>query len=502
LQPVPVGVHGELYIGGDGLARGYLNRSELTAERFVPNPFGDRPDLLLYWTGDLARYRPGGNIEFLGRIDSQVKIRGHRIELGEIESVLNQHPAMKETVIVFREVDSSGDKDLVLYFVPRQDSRPSVMDLREFLRRKVPEYMVPVIFISIDALPLSPNGKVDRSKLPLPDDSRPSLEETFVEPRTEIEELVAQVWLEVLKLEKIGIYDNFFDVGGHSLLATRVVARLRNNFSIDMPLRTLFELPTVAGLAGAVETALRVGQKINRPPILRVPRGAKILPSIAQELLLLLDELVPSNHLFNIPRAYRLTGPLDLLALGRSLNAVVARHEAFRTSFPTVDGEWIQFIAPSMTLNLNVTDLQRFPQSQREPEMRALAREEKTQSFDLVNGPLLRVKLFQTGPEQHVLLTTFHHIITDGWSINVFFQDLAAFYEAFSRDRQPFLAELPIQFADFSSWQRQALADDWMLNQLAYWEEQLKSPLTVLELVTNRRRSSELSFLTARTPVS
>src|SRR5262249_35135382 len=265
---------------------------------------------------------------------------------------------------------------------------------------------------------------------------------------------------------------------------------------------TLFELPTVAGLAGAVETALRVGQKINRPPILRVPRGAKILPSIAQELLLLLDELVPSNHLFNIPRAYRLTGPLDLLALGRSLNAVVARHEAFRTSFPTVDGEWIQFIAPSITLNLNVTDLQRFPQSQREPEMRALAREEKTQSFDLVNGPLLRVKLFQTGPEQHVLLTTFHHIITDGWSINVFFQDLAAFYEAFSRDRQPFLAELPIQFADFSSWQRQALADDWMLNQLAYWEEQLKSPLTVLELVTNRRRSSELSFLTARTPVS
>ena len=284
LQPVPVGVHGELYIGGDGLARGYLNRPELTAEKFVVNPFSSQPGARLYRTGDRARYLPDGNIEFLGRVDNQVKIRGYRIELGEIETILNQHASVKESVVIASsfppprrgrikmgvtpltssvreetplslpsvegEGVSQSDRNLIAYLVPNTE-KPLATELRSFLKEKLPDYMIPSWFVFLDALPLTPNGKIDRNALPPPDGERPLLDQGFVEPRTEIEELVAQVWREVLKLEKIGVHDNFFELGGHSLLATQVVARLRSNFNVDLPLRKLFELPTVAAFGGA-----------------------------------------------------------------------------------------------------------------------------------------------------------------------------------------------------------------------------------------------------------
>jgi acyl carrier protein len=252
LEPVPIGISGELYIGGDSLARGYLNRPELTAEKFIPNPFEKSTSARLYKTGDLSRYLPDGNIEFFGRIDHQVKIRGFRIELGEIESVLAQAPHVRETVVIARE-DVPGDKRLVAYIIPHQQT-PTTDELRRFLQDKLPEYMVPSAFVFLEALPLTPNGKVDRRSLPVPDQSRPSQSVKFVAPRTATEEILAEIWSQVLKLERVGIHDNFFELGGHSLLATQVISRLHKNLAVELPLRSLFEAPTVAELGDRIET--------------------------------------------------------------------------------------------------------------------------------------------------------------------------------------------------------------------------------------------------------
>ena len=262
LQPVPIGVPGELHISGDGLARGYLNRPELTAEKFIPDPFSDKPGDRLYRTGDLARYLPDGNIEFLGRIDNQVKIRGFRIELGEIEAVLTQHPTIQQAVVVARE-ESPGDKRLVAYVVWNQDQACTANELRSFLKQKLPDYMIPSVFVFKDALPLTPNGKVDRKALPVPDPIRPELEEGFVAPRSPIEEIIAQIWAEVLKVEKIGIHDNFFNLGGHSLLATQAMSRVREKLQMDLPLRVLFEAPTVAALALRIEQHESAADKLE-----------------------------------------------------------------------------------------------------------------------------------------------------------------------------------------------------------------------------------------------
>ncbi len=502
LQPVPVGVHGELYIGGDGLAQGYLNRPELTAEKFILSPFGDQPGARLYCTGDRARYRADGNIEFLGRVDNQVKIRGCRIELGEIETMLNQHPAVQESVIAARVRDSLGEKELVGYLVPRESSVRPVAELRSFLGEKLPDYMIPSLFVFLNALPLTLNGKIDRNALPPPDDSRPTFDQGFVEPRTEIEELIGQIWREILKLDKIGVYDNFFELGGHSLLATRMVARLRKNFSIDLPLRRIFEMPTVAGLARTVETALRTDQEIERTAILPVSREKPVLPSIAQEPVLSLDEWAPGISVFNIPAAYRLKGTLDVVALEWSITCVVERHEALRTTFPMVNGQYVQFISPSVSTKLEVIDLGNLPEEDREDETRKLAREEAEQPFNLANGPLFRIRLLRLGDEDHLLLIIMHHIISDGWSMAVFFRDLAAFYEAFSNGCAPSLPELPIQYADFAHWQRQALREKLMETQLVYWKKQLEGPLAPVEFPTGRTRVNELNFLTARKSVS
>ena len=248
LNLVPIGVVGEIHIGGDGLARGYLNRPDLTAEKFIANPFSIDPTNRIYKTGDRARYLPDGNIEFLGRIDNQIKIRGYRIELGEIESVLAQHPAIQQAVVLARE-DTPGDKRLVAYTVATEGSAPSAHDLRSFLQHKLPDYMVPSAFMFLDSLPLTPNGKLDRKALPAPDQSRPELDDTFAAPRTPVEKILANIWAEVLKLDQVGIHDNFFHLGGHSLLATQLVSRVRDAFKVDLPLRTLFEAPTIQGLA-------------------------------------------------------------------------------------------------------------------------------------------------------------------------------------------------------------------------------------------------------------
>jgi len=497
LQPMPIGVTGELYVGGAGLARGYWNRPELTAEKFIPNPFSNNRGARLYKTGDLARYLPDGNIEFLGRIDHQVKVRGFRIELGEIEAVLSQHPAVREAVVLARE-DKLDNKRLVAYVVPAQEPIPTTDELRQFLQKLLPDYMVPTAFVLLEALPLTPNGKVDRRVLPAPEQVDTELEGTSMAPRTPTEEMVAGIWVQVLALGQVGIHDNFFELGGHSLLATQVISRLRKTFQVELPLRCLFESPTVAGLAQSLETAMRASQESEVPLIQPVPRDGNLPLSFAQQRLWFLNQLAPDSPFYNIPAAVRLRGSLNVAALESSVNAVVQRHESLRTTFTTADGQPVQVIAPTSTLTLSVVNLQNLPETEREQEVQHFATEEAQRPFALDTGPLLRVTLLQVSEAEHVLLFTMHHIISDGWSMGVLVQEIGTLYEAFCVGKSSPLPELPIQYADFAVWQRQWLQGEVLDTQLAYWQQQLGNNLPTLELLTDRPRPAVQTFRGAK----
>jgi len=497
LQPVPLGVQGELYIGGAGVARGYLNRPDLSADKFIPNPFCEGRGRRLYKTGDLARYKPDGRIEFLGRSDYQVKIRGFRIELGELEAALREHPAVRDVVILARE-HAQGEKRLVAYVVTQGPARPAATDLRNFLRGKLPEYMITAGFMVLDAFPLMPNGKVDRGALPALDRAVSELGESFAMPRTATEELLADIWAQLLGMEQVGIHDNFFELGGHSLLATQVVSRIRDTFGVEMPLRRLFELPTVSALAEDIEVARHAGQKLRAPPITPMARDGHPPLSFAQQRLWFIDQLAPRNSAYNIPAAIRLEGPLNVIALERSLNEVVRRHEALRTTFTVVDGGPAQVIAPSLTMAPRVIDLQALSENAREIEVQRLAAEEACRPFDLAHGPLLRVTLLRLGEERHVGLLTMHHIVSDGWSTGILIRELAVLYNAFSSEMPSPLSELPIQYADFANWQRLWLQDDILQIQLSYWKQQLLGIPPLLELSTQRTRPAVLGFRGAR----
>jgi amino acid adenylation domain-containing protein len=498
LQPVPAGVHGELYIGGDGLARGYLNRPELTAEKFVANPFSNQPGARLYRTGDRARYRADGNIEFLGRGDNQVKIRGYRIELGEIEAALNQHPTVKDSVVVARARDSTGEKELVGYIVANQDSVASTSDLRSLLREKLPDYMIPSAFVFLNALPLTPNRKVDRSKLLPPDDSRPSLDQGFVEPRSEIEELVAQVWREVLKLDKIGVYDNFFELGGHSLLATRVVARLRSNFNVDLPLRKLFELPTVAGLAEHIDFLRHNQSGVSVPPIMPVSRDRAIPLSFSQRRLWFLQKLDPNFTAYNIPAIFRIEGDLNISALEKALREIVNRHEVLRTRVVEIDGQPLQQIIFPLMVTLPVIDLEHLPEDQAAAEVQQLSADDAHQPYNLQEAPLMRAKLLRLGEQEYVLILNFHHIVCDGSSLIIFYHELATLYEAFLDGKVSILPSLPVQYADYAVWQHERLQGEVLKSQLAYWKRQLGTGLTTLNLPTDYERPVVQTYRGAR----
>lgn len=492
LRLVPIGVAGNLYIGGVGLSRGYLNRPDLTAERFIPNPFSVKPGARLYKTGDRARHLPDGSIEFLGRVDHQVKIRGFRIELEEIEAALRQHPAVRESIIVDEE-DAAGEKWLVAYVVAQREVRPTGSELRSFLKAKLPEYMMPAVFLPLDALPLMPNGKIDRRALPALGRTRPELENGFVAPRTPAEELVAEVWAQVLGIERVGIYDNFFELGGHSLLATQAVSRMREAFAVEIPLRRLFEMPTVAGLAESVEVARRAGQSLQGSPILPIPRDGDLPLSFAQRRLWFIDQLEPGNSTYNFPVAVRLKGSLNVLALERSVNEIVARHEALRTTFATVEGRPAQVIAPTLIVRLPVVNLQHLSESEREAEVQRLVIEEAQRPFNLARGPLLRATLLRLAEEEHVGLLTMHHIVSDGWSTAILIREMAVLYEALSRGRSSPLPELPIQYVDFAHWQREWLQGEVLETQLDYWMRQLLgAPL--LDLPTDHPRPAVQTF--------
>jgi amino acid adenylation domain-containing protein len=497
LQPVPIGVQGEMYIGGASLARGYFNRPALTAEKFIANPFSDMPGARLYKTGDLARYLPDGNIEFLGRLDKQVKLRGNRIEPGEIETTLEYHPAIRQAVVLAQE-DTSGDRRLVAYCVPHQGCIPDIREWRSFLQTQLPDYMVPAAFVVLAALPLTPNGKIDRQALPALDQARPPPFETFAAPRTPIEELLAGIWASVLTVESVGIHDNFFALGGHSLLAMRVISRLRKALQVDMPLRVLFDAPTVAGLARHLEGICQAAQSPSAPPLKVMPREGIVPLTMTQEHFWGIDRLLPGAPLSNVPYAARLTGPLNVIALEQSFNEIIQRHETLRTTFTTVAGQPVQVIAPTLHVPLLTEDLRILAEAEREVQAQRLIRAEVLHPFDLENGPLLQVRLLQLSAQEHILLLTMHHIISDGWSRSVLLQELAVLYDAFCQGKPSPLPELPIQYADYAHWQRQWLSSEAGKTQLVYWMQQLPDPLPVLKLPPDRPDTAELSLLTAR----
>jgi amino acid adenylation domain-containing protein/FkbM family methyltransferase len=480
-QRVPAGVAGELVVGGICLARGYLGRPDLTAERFIPDSFGDGERL--YRTGDLVRWRMDGRIDFAGRTDHQVKIRGFRVELGEIEAVLREHPDVRDAAAVARE------GRLVAYVTPDQASTEG---LRAFLAGRLPAYMVPPAIVTLKELPLSPNGKVDLAALPAPEMRSPMEEKAA--PRTPTEELLAVIWFRVLGLSMSpGPDDDFFALGGHSLLATQVLSRIRESFRVEPPLRAVFESPTLADLGRVVDAALREGSGPQAPPLaaagIEATKDAPPL-SFAQERLWFLHEFGGDDSVYNIPEAYRLQGRLDVPALERSFSEVVRRHEVLRTTYPIEGGRVLQAIAPALHVDLAMVDLCGLS----EPETRRLISREAALPFDLARGPLIRTTLLRLAAEEHALLLTQHHIVSDGWSMGLFVRELAALYRAFRSGEPSPLAPLAIQYADFARWQRDWLRGEPLARQLDHWRRCLDGAPALLELPLDRPRPSVQTF--------
>ncbi|MFN6513535.1 MAG: amino acid adenylation domain-containing protein [Nostoc sp. CreGUA01] len=488
-QLVPIGVAGELHIGGDGLARGYFNRPDLTAEKFIPNPFSKKAGRL-YKTGDLVRYLANGEIEYIGRIDHQVKVRGFRIELGEIEALLTQHSAVREAVVVVRK-DSVDSQRIVAYVVSENETILTITELRSFLESKLPSYMLPTNFVILKALPLTPNGKVDRKALPALDTVLSEFEENFVAPETSIQKQLATIWMEVLGLEKIGINDNFFELGGHSLLATQVISRINKNLDIELPIRRIFELPTIAKFAQSIEEKQLLAKSL--PPIERISRDIELPLSFAQKRLWFLEQLEKGSSTYNMPAAVYLNGCLDVYALEQTFQKLLQRQEVLRTSFQKINGNPVQVIASSASISIPIKDISEISPEEQSLKVQQSILEEAQRVFDLTKSPLLRVNLLRLGEESYVLLLVMHHIIADGWSIGILIRELSTLYAAFLKKAPLSLAELPIQYADFAYWQNQSLQGEVMEKHLSYWKQQLAN-LPVLELPTDYPRPAIQTF--------
>ena len=484
LRPAPVGVTGELLIGGDGIARGYLSRPDLTADKFIPNPFAPTPGDRVYRTGDHVRYLPDGNIEFHGRQDHQVKVRGFRIETGEIEAALLMHPAVKEAAVIARE-ERPGDKRLVAYVVWNNTGEAGVGALRKYLKDKLPGHMMPSYFVVMDEMPLTAYRKVDRPALPKPQGAT-EWNHLYVAPRTPVEEMLVGIWASVLGVDQVGVEDNFFEIGGHSLLATQLISRVRETFGVELPLRALFERPTVTALADRIEQIWRGGASAAGPAMQPVDRGSDLPLSFAQQRLWFLDQLEPGSPLYNIPETVQLSGPLDTHALEQAINEMIHRHEGLRTCFVAEAGGARQVILDHVPFVLAVEDLSTLDAET--AELRRLLDEEAQQGFDLARGPLLRVRLFRLGAEEHVLAATMHHIISDEWSMSIMTRELSALYDAFSFGSESPLPELSLQYADYAVWQREWLQGEVLERELRYWRQQLAGAPAVIEMPADRPR--------------
>ncbi|MBV9927466.1 MAG: amino acid adenylation domain-containing protein [Acidobacteria bacterium] len=489
LRPVAENVVGELYIAGDGLAVGYLNKEGLTAERFIPDPFdaGAR----MYRTGDLARVLPGGELDLIGRRDEQVKFRGYRVELNEIRSALNRHPEIRDSVVVLAN-DAQARPVMVAYYVSRRELEGE--QLREFLSDSIIEETLPNLFVHLRRLPLTLNGKINYRALPTVEEAREQVRRRYVGARNADEAALLRIWDEVLGVERVGVHDSFFEWGGHSLLGTQVISRVRETLGVELPLRSLFETPTVAGLAEKVAAARDLERTSSAPAIRPAAHDGRRPPSYAQSRLWFLHQMEPDSPLYNVPAAIRIKGRLDVAALERSLDEIVARHESLRTTFGVSDGQPVQVIGPAAGLALTRTDLSGLDAAAREAEVGRLARAEAGRGFDLARGPLIRAGLLRLAEGEHVLLLTMHHIISDGWSMGVLVREAAALYGAYTEGRPSPLAPLPVQYGDHAEWQREWLSGERLEELTAYWKQHLSGAAPVLELPTDRARPAAQSY--------
>ena len=474
LNPVPRGAVGELYIGRAGLARGYLRRPGLSATRFVPNPFPGGAGERLYRTGDLARFQADGNIEYIGRIDHQVKVRGFRIELGEIEAALAGLAGVRDAVVLAH--DGVGGTQLVGYVVAdsAEDAERLRESLRESLKRHLPDYMVPAHLMLLERMPLTVNGKLDRQALPQPDASLS--QQAYRAPGSELEQRIAAIWAEILGVERVGLDDNFFELGGHSLLATRVISRVRQEQQLDASLKALFERPVLEAFAQGLE---RTTDAVSTIPL--ADRQQPLALSFAQERQWFLWQLEPESAAYHIPSALRLRGRLDVDALQRSFDSLVARHETLRTRFRLEGGRSYQQVQPAVSVSI---EREQFGEEGLIERIQAIV----VQPFDLERGPLLRVNLLQLAEDDHVLVLVQHHIVSDGWSMQVMVEELVQLYAGYSQGLDVVLPALPIQYADYALWQRSWMEAGEKERQLAYWTGLLGGEQPVLELPFDRPR--------------
>ncbi|HEU0016458.1 MAG TPA: amino acid adenylation domain-containing protein [Longimicrobium sp.] len=486
LLPVGPGGEGELFIAGAAVARGYLGRPSLTAERFLPDPFTGTPGARLYRSGDRARMREDGEVEFLGRLDEQVKVGGFRVEPGEVEAVLAEHPSVAQAAVVAREYDAG--MRLVGYVVPRGAAALDETALRRWLRERLPGYMVPSAVVALAEMPLTAHAKVDRRALPAPAALAP-VEPGYAAPRTPTQEALAEVWAEVLGRPRVGEEDDFFDLGGHSLLGMQVLSRVRQRLGVELPVRAVFEAPTLAALAARIDAAREQAVLVPHPPLRPARRNAPVPLSFAQQRLWFLHQLEPESPFYNIPFAVRMSGALDVAALRRALAEMVRRHEALRTVFRADAEGAVQVVEPAPDeVPLPLADLRAFPRDWAEGEVLRLMADEAETPFDLRRGPLLRALLIRAAEDEHVLSLNLHHVAGDGWSIGIVFRELAALYAAFREGRRPGLPPLEVQYADFAVWQREWLRGPELDRQLAYWRQRLAGAPATLELPSDRPR--------------
>ena len=487
-QIVPPGVIGELYLGGPGLAAGYLHQEEQTRERFVVNPFvgQETTDQLLYKTGDMAYRGLDGQIVFVGRVDNQVKIRGYRIELGEIESILARHTNIRASTVRLLKMEQE-EVQLVAYIIPWEQPAPSHKELHQFLQDHLPTYMLPSVYVPLRVLPLTTNGKIDYRQLPLPEKRAEGEEKSLVEPRSFIEEMLVEIWKEVLPVKRLGIYEDFTSLGGHSLLATQIISRMRTTLQVDLPLKYLFEAPTIAGLAVHVEQALHKERGVSILPIIPVSRDQVLPLSFAQQRLWFLDQLEPDSSTYNIPYAVRMKGHLNVAMLRKSLWEIMQRHESLRTTFHFVEGQVVQVINTGERHRWDYADLSLISLDEREHEAVYLAEEEAKRPFNLTQGPLLRTQLLRLDNQDHVLLLTMHHIVSDGWSSGILIRELNILYTAFTNNQPSPLSPLTIQYVDFAAWQQKWLQGEILDAHLNYWLHQL-AEASPLDLLTDHPR--------------
>ncbi len=499
-QPVSEGDPGEIWIGGTGVALGYLNRPQLTAERFRPDPFSKDSGARVYKTGDMARLLPDGNLMFMGRRDFQVKFHGYRIELGEIETLLRSHPAVREATVLLRE-DDPGFKRLVAYVVFMENNIASFGELRDFSKKFLPEYMAPSVFVRLDQMPTTPNGKTDRDILPAPDpNDLMTLNHTpYVPPKSQIEKALAEIFQQVLGIHRVGINDNFFDLGGHSLLATRVCSTISKNMNVEISLKTFFDGPTVAELAESLMAGHRATDSGFGDPISHFQGSRRKFPvSYAQKGIWLLHQMDEQGILFNIPLNIHMKGPLNPSKLHDAFHFMIKKHEILRTSFSMTDTQLLQNVHGNSSFRIPLVDGSAMSISQREKKLAGILREVGAYPFDLSKPPLMKAVLVCINPFDHQLVFTIHHILIDGWGASLFFSELYDAYHALVRGGVLSESTPPIQYGDVVLWQRKQLERPEIRNQTAYWKNKLKGPRAELNLPMAHSRSRFQTFAGAR----